>query len=50
MADHKPSEPKPSDFREAPRPSGADDHVDTGTDQQPTQGGNDEKESEAHPS
>ncbi len=54
MSDHKPSEPKPSDFQETTNRSdntGGDESsafVDPAP--QPTQGGEAEKESEAHPS
>ncbi len=54
MSDHKPSEPKPSDFKEAAERSQeaniADESAAYQNASQPTEGGSDEKESEGHPS
>jgi hypothetical protein len=54
MSDHKPSEPKPSDFKEAAKRSQdagiADEAAAYQNASQPTESGDDEKESEGHPS
>ncbi len=53
MSDHKPSEPKPSDFKETAQRSQdaniADESAAYQNAAQPTEGG-DERESEGHPS
>jgi hypothetical protein len=50
MSDHKPNEPKPSDFKEAIQHRDDAKSGDGGEVEQPTQSGKDERESEAHPS
>jgi hypothetical protein len=54
MSDHKPSEPKPSDFKETAQRSQdaniADESAAYQNASQPTEGGSDETESEGHPS
>lgn len=53
MSDHKPNEPKPSDFQETMNRSdnsGGDESASFVAGEQPTDGGDAEKDSEAHPS
>lgn len=53
MPDHKPNEPKPSDFQETVNRSdnsGADESTSYVAPEQPTEGGPAERDSEAHPS